>query len=64
MKNYQIHDLIIRLSVASGVALAMLATIHGLVNVSQHHIERDLAKYATPNCAAKQLANSVVAHKA
>lgn len=47
MKSHQIQDLIVRISAAAGVALAMLVTIHTLTTVSQQHIERDLASYAS-----------------
>ncbi|WP_374539399.1 hypothetical protein [Chitinimonas taiwanensis] len=47
MKSHQIQDLIVRISAAAGVAIAMLITIHTLTTVSQQHIERDLASYAS-----------------
>ncbi len=64
MKAYQIHDLIVRLSIATGVVLAMMATVHGLTSVSQHHVARDLTKYAAKDGKATLLTNVTPAHKA
>ncbi|TSJ91043.1 hypothetical protein [Chitinimonas sp. BJB300] len=63
MKAYQINDLIVRLSIATGVVLAMIVTVLSLTNVSQHHIERDLAKYAVKDCKVVQLAKTTTFHK-
>ncbi|HEY9101268.1 hypothetical protein [Chitinimonas sp.] len=42
----QKQDTFFRLGTAAVVSLAMFAAVHGLANVSQHHIERTLAQYA------------------
>lgn len=62
MKAHQIQDLIVRVSAAAGVALAMLVTINTLTAVSQQHIERDLASYASH--AQLQVAGSDAAKRA
>lgn len=51
-----------RLGTAAVVSLAMFAAVHGLANVSQHHIERTLAQYTAADQA--QLALAIAARHA
>lgn len=44
----QTQDLIVRLSAAAAVAVAMMLTLQGFSAVSQHHFERSLAQHDQP----------------